>query len=100
VKSSIGTENPGICFGTANPLIFLIHCGTLWDNEPLKEKPMRCKACDASLTDYESTRRSSNSGEFLDLCNHCYKSIEEDIEVFDNSQYIHFQDVVDFDENP
>lgn len=100
VKYSIGTENPGMYSGTVNPLIFVTGCVTLWDNEPPKEKLMRCKACDALLNEYESTRRSSNSGEFLDLCNYCYKSIEEDIEVFDNSQYIHFQDVVDFDENP
>ena len=32
---------------------------------------MRCKACDALLTDFESTIKCINSGEFLDLCSVC-----------------------------
>ena len=35
---------------------------------------MRCLACNNVLSDYEATRRSSPSKEFLDLCNHCYYS--------------------------
>ena len=59
---------------------------------------MRCVACNTELTDYESTRRSSRSGEFLDLCNDCYKSINDDVEVVDNPENINYQDYVDFDE--
>tara|TARA_R110000772_G_scaffold118703_4_gene224388 strand:- start:304 stop:489 length:186 start_codon:yes stop_codon:yes gene_type:complete len=59
---------------------------------------MRCLACNTELSDYEATRKSSNSNEFLDLCNTCYKSINEDIEVVDNAQNINYQDYVDFEE--
>ena len=59
---------------------------------------MRCLACNKELTDYEATRKSSRSGEFLDLCNHCYTDIKDDIEVIDNPENINYQDYVDFDE--
>ena len=32
---------------------------------------MRCLACNDLLKDYEATRRSLVTGEFLDLCNDC-----------------------------
>ena len=43
---------------------------------------MRCKACDCELSDFESTRKSSNTGEYLDLCNGCFfeTGIQEVIE--------------------
>ena len=59
---------------------------------------MRCIACNTELTDYEATRKSGQSGEFLDLCNDCYKSISDDVEVIDNPENINYQDYVDFDE--
>tara|TARA_R110002153_G_scaffold254359_1_gene412771 strand:- start:318 stop:503 length:186 start_codon:yes stop_codon:yes gene_type:complete len=59
---------------------------------------MRCKACNALLTDYEATRKSNNSKEFLDLCNDCYKSINDDVEVIDNIKNINYQDYVDFED--
>ncbi len=34
---------------------------------------MRCRACNELLNDRESTRKSSNTGEFLDLCDICIK---------------------------
>lgn len=34
---------------------------------------MRCKACNKLLNDFEGTRRYSN-GEFMDLCQKCYKA--------------------------
>jgi hypothetical protein len=39
---------------------------------------MKCLACDKVLSEFESTRRSLMSGEFMDLCNRCYSNIEED----------------------
>lgn len=36
VKYSNGTANPGMYFGTVNPLIFVTDCVTLWDSEPSK----------------------------------------------------------------
>jgi len=36
----------------------------------------RCYACDANLSDYESTRKSEVTGEYLDLCNKCYHGLD------------------------
>ena len=36
----------------------------------------RCYACDANLTDYESTRKSEVTGEYLDLCSRCYSGLD------------------------
>ena len=40
---------------------------------------MRCQACDSSLSDFESTRKSAETGEYLDLCNSCYHLISNEI---------------------
>ncbi len=42
---------------------------------------MRCVACDKNLNDFESTRKHSITGEFLDLCNHCFHEIENDLSI-------------------
>ena len=34
---------------------------------------MRCISCNKELTDFESTRRYTESQEFIDLCNECFK---------------------------
>lgn len=39
---------------------------------------MRCLSCNVVLNDKEATRKYV-SGEFLDLCNNCYKSVEEEL---------------------
>jgi len=39
---------------------------------------MRCYACNKNLNDFESTRKSE-SGEYVDLCNHCYREVQSDI---------------------
>ena len=39
---------------------------------------MRCLACNKQLGDFESTRKSSETGEFIDLCNWCYSTISKD----------------------
>lgn len=36
---------------------------------------MRCYACDAELNDYESTRKSKNTEEYLDLCEKCFSEM-------------------------
>jgi len=41
---------------------------------------MRCLACDRNLTDFESTRKHTDTGEYLDLCNKCYNEIQADVE--------------------
>ena len=37
----------------------------------------RCVACDKILNNYELKRKHSVTGEYLDLCNQCLRSIEE-----------------------
>lgn len=59
---------------------------------------MRCIACNKQLTDYEATRKSVVTGEFLDMCNGCYKEIKEDVEVIDNAEFISLQDYIDISE--
>jgi len=39
---------------------------------------MRCLACNRALSDFESTRKSTETGEYLDLCNFCYSTISKD----------------------
>ena len=56
---------------------------------------MRCKACDKMLSDYESTRRSIDSDEFIDLCNACYSSIRNDIQVSERFDLLDVQSEVD-----
>jgi hypothetical protein len=40
---------------------------------------MRCHCCDKNLNDYESTRKSVSTGEYLDMCNKCYSTISDDL---------------------
>ncbi len=40
---------------------------------------MRCYCCDKSLSDFESTRKSVTTGDYLDMCNKCYATIKEDL---------------------
>lgn len=40
---------------------------------------MRCYSCNCALNDFESTRKSALTGEFIDLCNECYKDVEQEI---------------------
>ena len=44
---------------------------------------MRCIACNKALSDFESTRKSAISGEYLDMCNDCYFYTENDIDTID-----------------
>ena len=40
---------------------------------------MRCYCCDRPLSDFESTRKSVSTGEYLDMCNKCYSTIKDDL---------------------
>lgn len=40
---------------------------------------MKCLSCDCILSDREATRKSLNTGEFIDLCNNCFSSIEDEV---------------------
>lgn len=40
---------------------------------------MRCYCCNKALSDYEATRKSVTTGNFLDMCNKCYGTISSDV---------------------
>lgn len=40
---------------------------------------MRCCCCNVVLNDFESTRKSAATGDYLDMCNKCYGFVEKDI---------------------
>jgi hypothetical protein len=46
---------------------------------------MRCLSCNARLTEFEATRRGANTLEFVDLCNHCFASISNDVLTLERS---------------
>lgn len=58
---------------------------------------MRCRACDAVLTDYELTRKSAQTGEFLDLCNPCFQEIKGSVDAIDNPDNLTAYDYIDPD---
>lgn len=63
---------------------------------------MHCKSCDAELTDFEATRKDSN-GDFIDLCNHCYGTVAEDIDSDVRMDLMHssdedYTDYTDYDD--
>jgi NAD-dependent SIR2 family protein deacetylase len=46
---------------------------------------MRCVACNVILTTQEATRKFEESGEFVDLCNKCLSTIDEDVTYTDGN---------------
>lgn len=44
---------------------------------------MRCRACNVILTDFEATRKSNKTGEYIDMCNACFYQIKDDLEVIE-----------------
>lgn len=40
---------------------------------------MKCKACDADVEEHALGRKGLFTGEYLDLCDHCFDTIREDI---------------------
>jgi hypothetical protein len=55
---------------------------------------MRCVACNAWLSDFESTRKSAITEEYLDLCNHCYYTIDGDVLALERTDLEHDEDTV------
>ena len=56
---------------------------------------MRCLACNKVLNDFESTRKSARTGEYVDLCNHCFHDVESDIDSLERED---LRDEESFDE--
>jgi hypothetical protein len=61
---------------------------------------MRCRACNKVLTDFELTRKSTVSEDFLDLCNDCYRTIKEDVPTVERHDLMSVDDLIDFNEDP
>lgn len=40
---------------------------------------MRCRCCDKNLSDFESTRKHVVTGEYIDMCNKCYATIDKQV---------------------
>lgn len=53
---------------------------------------MRCKACDCLLTDFEATRKSRESGEYVDLCNRCFETIKGSFPVIERQDLKTWED--------
>lgn len=56
---------------------------------------MRCICCNELLTDYESTRKSLNTNEFIDMCNNCYRTVRDDILCRDRLDLLSNSDIDD-----
>lgn len=44
---------------------------------------MRCLSCNVELTDFEATRKSATTNEYIDLCNSCFRTVKDDIIVLE-----------------
>ena len=42
---------------------------------------MRCSCCNVMLTEFESTIRKVSTNEFIDMCEKCLSTIEDDVKV-------------------
>jgi hypothetical protein len=61
---------------------------------------MRCIACNKNLNDFESTRKSVVTGDYLDLCNACYHSVEQDIPSNERDDLRSEEEIFDDNVNP
>ena len=59
---------------------------------------MRCICCNVALSDYESTRKSVVTNEYLDMCNKCFKTIKEDVLCKDRADLLNSTDLSEIDE--
>jgi hypothetical protein len=55
---------------------------------------MRCNACNVILTTQEATRKFEVSGDYVDLCNKCLHTIDDDVDYSDGNT-----DEDEYDEN-
>ena len=53
---------------------------------------MRCYCCNAVLSDFEATRKSVQSGDFVDMCNSCFNHVKDDMDVVERQDLQHVSD--------
>lgn len=46
---------------------------------------MRCLSCNHILSDKEATRKYASSRTFVDLCDHCFDTVVDEIPVIEGS---------------
>ena len=56
---------------------------------------MRCLACDKSLTEFEATRKYAGTTKYIDLCNHCFSTISDQVYVTERWDLKHSSDTDD-----
>jgi len=61
---------------------------------------MRCLSCNCALNDYESTRKSFVTGEYMDLCNKCFKGLDIQTNEEDPDSSTAIYDDLGYDELP
>ena len=69
-------------------------------NVYFKEKELRCLACNKNLNDFESTRKSAVTGEYIDLCNTCYHVVEEEVPAKERDDLRSEEELFDDNVNP
>jgi hypothetical protein len=61
---------------------------------------MRCYCCNKALTDFEATRKSTTTDEYLDMCNKCYGTVKSDMPSMERADLAHEDDFDDdWDDN-
>jgi len=93
----LGTVAP--CFDKTVDTALQVLYHPQFTNKQRDSEAMRCKACNSELNNFESTRKSSVTGEFLDLCNTCYKSVSNDIQAVERYDLMDVNDEVDSYDN-
>lgn len=58
---------------------------------------MRCVICNEGLTDFEATRKYSDTDDFVDMCNHCYSYVKRNIHTTEREDLLTEQDHVELD---
>lgn len=56
---------------------------------------MRCLCCNKNLTDFEATRRYKDTNKYLDMCNSCFKTIGDLVEVRERYDLLKAEDYED-----
>lgn len=56
---------------------------------------MRCVCCDKNLSDFESTRKSVTTNEYIDMCNKCYLTIKDDLVSLEREDLLTNEDTED-----
>lgn len=71
---------------------------------------MRCKACNEELSDFEATRKSISTWEYIELCNGCFRAVSAEVPALNRNDLMtlsdadsleavdNFQQDIDFDE--